>query len=179
MLKADNTVLLVIDMQERLLRVMDEKEQLVENLRKLIEGIQVLEIPILVTEQYPKGLGPTVPEIASLLPDFRPYPKTCFNCCDNEPFRQALEHLNRKQVLVAGIEAHVCVYQTTADLIAAGYEVYAVSDTISSRTGENRDIGIRMMTRLGARLTSTEACLFEMLKVAEGDKFKAISKIVK
>ena len=179
MLAADNSVLLVIDVQEKLFRAIYQKEQLLDNLQRLIKGIKVLEIPILITEQYPQGLGPTIPEIAQLLPDSRPLPKVCFSCCGDAAFLQAFKKLNRKQVLIAGIESHVCVYQTAADLIAAGYEVYAVSDTISSRTEHNRDIGLKMMTQLGAKLTCTEAALFELLKVAKGDKFKAISKIVK
>ena len=179
MLTADNSILLVIDVQEKLFRAIHQKEHLLDNLQRLIKGIKVLEIPILVTEQYPQGLGATIPEIAQLLPDCRPLPKVCFSCCGDTAFLQEFKKLNRKQVLIAGIESHVCVYQTAADLIAAGYEVYAVSDTISSRTEQNRDIGLKMMTQLGAKLTSTEAALFELLKVAKGDKFKAISQIVK
>ena len=133
----------------------------------------------MVTEQYPQGLGATIPEIAQLLPDIRPLPKVSFSCCGDAAFLQEFKKLNRKQVLIAGIESHVCVYQTAADLIAAGYEVYAVSDAISSRTEQNRNIGLKMMTQLGAKITSTEAALFELLKVAKGDKFKAISQIVR
>ncbi len=179
MLKVDNTVLLVIDVQEKLFRVMYQKEKLADNLQRLIKGIQVLEIPVLLMEQYPQGLGPTIPEIAPLLAGTRPLPKTSFSCCGDASFMQELKALGRKQILISGIEGHVCVYQTAADLIAAGYEVYAVSDVISSRTEENREIGLKMMIQRGVRLTSTEAALFELLKVAEGDKFKAISRIVK
>jgi nicotinamidase-related amidase len=179
MLTTDNSVLLVIDMQEKLFRAIHQKEQLADNLQKLIKGIKVLEIPILLTEQYPQGLGATIPEIPQLLPDIKPLPKVCFSCCGDAAFLQEFKKLTRKQVLIAGIESHVCVYQTAADLIAAGCEVYAVSDTISSRTEQNRDIGLKMMTQLGAKITSTEAALFELLKVAKGDKFKAISQIIR
>jgi nicotinamidase-related amidase len=179
MLTTDNSVLLVIDVQEKVFRAINQKEQLLDNLQRLIKGIKVLEIPILLTEQYPQGLGTTIPEIAQLLLDSKPLPKVCFSCCGDAAFLQELKKLNRKQVLIAGIESHVCVYQTAADLIAAGYEVYAVSDTIFSRKDQNRDIGLKMMNQLGAKLTSTEAALFELLKVAKGDKFKAISQIVK
>ena len=179
MLSVDNSVLLVIDVQEKLFRAIHQKEQLMDNLQRLIKGIKILEIPILLTEQYPQGLGSTIPEIAQLLPDIRPLPKICFSCCGDEAFLQAFKKLNRKQVLIAGIESHVCVYQTAADLLTAGYEVYAVSDTISSRNEQNSDIGLKMMTQLGAKITSTEAALFELLKVAKGDKFKAISQIVR
>ena len=179
MLTTDNSVLLVIDVQEKVFRAINQKERLLDNLQRLIKGIKVLEIPILLTEQYPQGLGTTIPEIAQLLLDSKPIPKICFSCCGDAGFLQELKKLNRKQVLIAGIESHVCVYQTDADLFAADYEVYTVSDAIFSRTDQNRDIGLKMMTQLGAKLTSTEAALFELLKVAKSDKFKAISQIVK
>ena len=179
MLTIADSVLLVIDVQEKLFRVMYQKELLADNLQKLIKGIHVLEVPVLVTEQYPQGLGPTIPEISKLLPDSRPMAKVSFSCCGDDNFLREFKKLNRKQVLISGIESHVCVYQTAADLIAAGYEVYVVSDAVSSRTELNRDIGIKMMMQLGAKLTSTEAALFELLKVAKGDKFKAISQIVR
>ena len=179
MLTVTDSVLLVIDVQEKLFRVMYQKEQLDDNLQRLIKGIKVLEIPVLVTEQYPQGLGPTIPEIAQLLAGVKPYPKVNFSCCGDEAFLQAFKRLGRKQALIAGIESHVCVYQTAADLIAAGYEVYVVGDAVSSRTEQNRDTGLKMMIQLDAKLTSTEAALFELLKVAKGDKFKAISQIVR
>ena len=143
MLEVDSTVLLVIDVQEKLFRVIYQKEKLVDNLQRLIKGIQVLEVPVLVTEQYPRGLGPTIQEIAPLLADIQPLPKTSFSCCGDKAFLQELKTLGRKQVLISGIESHVCVYQTAADLICSGYEVYAVSDVISSRTEENREISDR------------------------------------
>ena len=179
MLTVTDSVLLVIDVQEKLFHVMFRKEQLADNLQRLIKGMQVLEVPVLVTEQYPQGLGPTIPEIAQLLAEVKPYPKVNFSCCGDEAFLRAFQQLRRKQVLIAGIESHVCVYQTAADLIAAGYEVYVVSDAVSSRTEKNKDTGIQMMLQSGAKLTGTEAALFELLKVAKGETFKAISQIVK
>jgi nicotinamidase-related amidase len=179
MLTTDNTVLLVIDVQEKLFRAIYQNEQLLDNLQRLIKGIKVLEVPMVVTEQYPQGLGATIPEIAQLIPDIKPLPKVCFSCCADEAILHEINKLNRKQVLIAGIESHICVYQTAADLIAAGYKVYVVNDVISSRTGQNRKVGLKMMTNLGAKLTSTETVLFELMKVAKGDKFKAISQIVR
>lgn len=179
MLAADTTVLVVIDIQERLARAMYQKEQLVDNLQKLIRGIQVLEVPLIVTEQYPKGLGATIPEVAQLLGGVQPLPKLSFSCWGEEKFVEKLKTLGRKQVLVSGIESHVCVYQTVSDLVNMGYEVHAVTDTISSRTLQNKEIGLNMMSRISAVLTSTEAVLFELLRIAEGEKFKAISQIVK
>ena len=179
MLKTDSAVLLVIDVQEKLFRVMHQKEELAENIQKLIEGIHILEIPVLVTEQYPQGLGSTIPEIAQLFTNLHPLPKVSFSCCGDNVFLREFKKLGRKQVLISGIESHICVYQTAADLISAGYEIYVVNDAISSRTEQNRDIGLKMMTQLGIKITGTEAVLFELLKVAKGEKFKAISQIVK
>jgi nicotinamidase-related amidase len=175
----DNTVLVVIDFQERLFPVMHDKEKLLRNVVKLIKGAKVLEIPILLTEQYPKGLGPTIPEIKELLPDIKPIEKVCFNCCDEEAFCGALESLKRQQVLIAGIEAHICVYQTAMALSRSGYEVQVVGDCVSSREPENKLVSLFKMGAAGISPTTTEMALFELLKVAKGDKFKQISGIVK
>jgi len=179
MLNIDKTALVIIDVQEKLSRVMHEKEKLFENLQKLVKGAQILGIPILVTEQNPNGLGPTVPEIASLLTDSKPVTKFSFSCCGEEPFLREIEKLNRKQILLAGIETHVCVYQTAIDLIEAGYEVHTVVDCVSSRTPENKNLALDKMKSEGARLTSVEIALFELLRTAANPKFKELSKIVK
>jgi len=178
-LTTDSTALLVIDIQERLFPVMHDKEKLLRNVVKLIKGMQVLEIPILLTEQYPKGLGPTLPEIKELLPDVQPIEKVSFNCCDEEVFCKALDTLKRKQVLIAGIEAHICVYQTAMALFRAGYEVQVVGDGVASRESENKLVALFKMGAAGVSPTTTEMALFELLKVAKGDKFKQISNIVK
>ena len=179
MLILENTVLIVVDVQDKLARVMHKKEMLFDSLQKLIKGAQILGIPIILTEQNPEGLGPTIPEVVRLLPDIQPIPKLSFSCCGDERFLQELEALNRKQVLIAGIEAHVCVYQTAMDLLRLGHEVQVVADAVSSRTAENKEIGLERVKSEGASLTSTETALFELLKVAEGEKFKKILKIVK
>jgi nicotinamidase-related amidase len=178
-LTADNAALLVIDMQEKLFAVMQEKEKLLRNVVKLIKGARVLEIPILLTEQYPKGLGPTLPEIKELVPDVKPVEKVSFNCCDEAAFCRALEGLKRKQVLVAGIEAHICVYQTAMALAGAGYKIEVVGDCVSSREQENKLVALFKMGSAGISPTTVEMALFEILKEARGDKFKAISNIVK
>ncbi len=179
MLNIDKTALVIIDVQEKLSRVMYEKEKLFENLQKLIKGIKLLNIPIIVTEQNPNGLGPTVSEIAPLLTDIKPVTKFSFSCCSEEPFLRQLEMLNRKQVLLAGIETHVCVYQTAVDLIEAGYEVHTIVDCVSSRTLENKNLALDKMKSEGANLTSVEIVLFELLKTVANPKFKELSKIVK
>lgn len=179
MLGVESTVLIVIDVQEKLMRAMYQRDKLIDNLQKLIKGIQVLGIPVLVTEQYPPGLGATIPEISQLLCNLQPLPKISFSCYGDENFVRRFEALGRRQILVSGIESHVCVYQSASDLIKSGYEVHVVTDAVSSRTLENVKIGFNLMERIGAVLTSTEAVLFELLRVAEGEKFKTISRIVK
>ncbi|MFA5628658.1 MAG: hydrolase [Dehalococcoidales bacterium] len=179
MLNIDNTVLLVIDIQEKLHSVIYQKENLTDNVLKLVQGANVLELPIILTEQYPKGLGGTIPEVMQSLAGVCPIEKTEFSCCANENFKNVLSSLGRKQVLVCGIECHICVYQTALALKEAGYEVQAVADAVSSRTPENKEIGINLMRQKGITITGTETALFELLKVAGGEKFKAISRIVK
>lgn len=178
-LNTDNAVLLLIDFQERLFPAMHEKAKLLNNVLKLVKGMQVLEVPIIVTEQYPRGLGPTIPEIKELIPGIKPVEKVCFDCNDEATFGEALGSLKRRQVLIAGIEAHICVYQTAMSLARAGYEVQVVGDCVSSRDPENRLVALFKMGAAGISPTTTEMALFELLKVASGDKFKQISAIVK
>jgi len=179
MLKMENVALLIVDIQGSLAHSMHGKELLFKNVQKLIKGTQVLGIPILWTEQNPQGLGPTIPEIADILSNIKPISKMSFSCCQNNRFIQALKALNRKQVLIAGIEAHVCVYQTAVDLVDLGYEVQVVTDAVSSRIMENKEIGLQKMRDSGVSLTSVETALFELLRVAEGEQFREILKIVK
>jgi nicotinamidase-related amidase len=180
MLGNENTLLMVIDVQGNLAHAMDSKESLFENLKKTIQGVQLLDIPIIVTEQYPTGLGHTIPEIASILHKTHPViSKVHFSCCGDETFMRVLGSLGRKQVLVSGIETHVCVYQTVMDLLQQGYEVEVLADAVSSRTAFNRDIGLAKMRAGGAGITSVEMALFELMKVAGGTTFKEIQKLVK
>ena len=180
MLTVENTALVVIDVQGKLAQIMDQKEALFANLEKMIKGIQVLEIPIIWTEQVPEKLGPTLPEFSELLThSAKPIAKSSFSCCGHPPFVEAIQALGRRQVLLTGIETHVCVYQTALDLLDAGYEVQVVADAVSSRTSANKQIGLERMKAAGATLTSTEMALFELLRVAEGPQFKQIAKIVK
>ena len=179
MLKIENTTLLIVDIQGNLAHSMHGKELLFKNVQKLIKGIQILGIPILWVEQNPRGLGLTIPEIADLLSDIQPISKMSFSSCRNDRFVQALNALNRKQVLIAGIETHVCVYQTAAELVDIGYDVQVVTDAVSSRNMENKEIGLQRMRDSGVSLTSVETALFELLKVAEGEQFSEILKIVK
>lgn len=179
MLATENSVLVLVDVQEKLARAMHDKEALLESTVKLVQGAKVLGLPILWTEQNPKGLGSTVPEVAELLSDLQPVTKLSFSCCGEIRFMEQLDELNRKQALVAGIESHVCVYQTVMDLLNLGYEVQVVADAVASRTPENKAVGLERCKGLGASITSTETALFELLRVAEGDKFKQMLKVVK
>lgn len=179
MLTTENSVLLVIDVQGKLAQIMHERDALFTNVRKMIKGAQVLGVPIIWVEQNPKGLGPTVPEIRELLAGLSPVEKFSFSCWGEKSFVDELKSLGRRQVLLAGIEAHVCIYQTAMDLLAAGYEVQVVADAVSSRTKENKEIALVKVRDLGAALTSTETALFELLRVAKGPKFKEILQIVK
>jgi len=179
MLELDDVVLLVIDVQGKLAQLMDGKEQLFDNLKKIIKGAAVLEAPIIWTEQYPEGLGPTLPEIAELMPDFTPIPKTAFSCCREERFLDALSQTRRRQVLLTGIESHICIYQTAVGLLDRGYDVNVVADAVASRKLADKAVALEKMRDAGAKFTTIEMALFELLKVAEGPKFKAILDIVK
>jgi nicotinamidase-related amidase len=179
MLSSRDTVLLIVDIQEKLVRAMHTREELVLRAQQLVQGAGVLSVPVLCTEQNPKGLGATIPELTAILPGVQPITKFSFSSCASEPFMQALEKLNRRHVIMAGIETHVCVYQTAADLLAAGFEVEVAADACSSRTPENKQIGLEKCRRAGVAVTSVETALFELLKVAEGPLFKQILDIVK
>lgn len=179
MLSRNDAVLMVVDIQGKLAQLMHGKEALFENVRRMIRGANVLGVPIVWAEQNPKGLGPTVPEIAEIMTGIEPIPKLSFSCCGEDAIASTLQELGRRQVLLAGIEAHVCVYQTAMDLLGMGYGVHVVADAVSSRAKENREIGLQRMRDEGVKLTSVEMALFELLRVAQGDDFKEILRIVK
>ncbi len=180
MLDINNTTLMVVDVQGKLAQLMHHKENFFTNVERMIKGAQVLDLPILWTEQVPQKLGETIPQLRHLLKETtQPIEKVSFSCCGNQPFMEQLTALGRKQVLMTGLESHICVYQTTLDLLELGYEVQVVTAAVSSRTAENRQIGLTQMKEAGAKLTSTEMALFELLRIAAGPKFKAISKLVK
>jgi nicotinamidase-related amidase len=179
MLALENTVLVVVDIQGKLWNIMHEKELLLENARKLVSGVKVLGIPIILTEQNPKGLGPTLPELTQLIPEVPPLPKFSFSCCQNEGFHRSINDLNRRQVLICGIESHICVYQTTLELMNSGYEVQVVADVVSSRVVRNRDVALSRMQSEGAKLTVVEMVLYELLGTAESPQFKEMLKVVK
>ncbi|WP_096200879.1 hydrolase [Bacillus sp. FJAT-45350] len=173
-----NTALVVIDVQGKLAHMMHDKEKFIKNVQIMIQGARAMNLPIIVLEQYPKGLGKTIPEVASLLEE-EPIEKISFGACLNQQFIDSVQALNRKQLLIVGMEAHVCVYQTVMGLLENNFAVEVVSDAVSSRVYENKQIGLQRMQDGGAKITSTEMCLFELMKVAEGKIFKDIIKLLK
>jgi nicotinamidase-related amidase len=170
--------LVVIDVQEAFRPVVLDFERVAANVGVLVQGARILGLPLLVTEQYPKGLGETVPEVARHLDGVERLEKTSFSAVGADGFPAALAEM-RDQVLLCGIEAHVCVNQTAEDLLATGREVHVVRDAVTSRTPENRDLGVHKMEHSGAVVTSVETALFELLREAGTPEFKEIQSLVK
>ena len=179
MISRTNAVLIIIDIQGNLAQAMHDKENIFANNVKMIQGFKAFSLPIIVTEQIPQKLGQTIPQIAAQLEGINPIAKETFSCWDDRNFTKQLKGLSRRHIVLAGIECHVCVYQTALDLISNGYTVHLVTDCVSSRTPENRQVGIEAIKSAGAHLTSTEMVLFELLRTAADPKFKDIFKIVK
>lgn len=179
MLSRTAAVLIMIDFQGKLAQAMFDKETLFANNVKLIQGFKALNLPIMVTEQIPEKLGPTIHQLSQELAGFKPIAKETFSCWSNKSFHDQLESLTRRHVVLTGIECHICVYQTALDLMQNGYTVHLVADAVSSRTPENREVGIQAIQRAGAQITSTEMVLFELLRTAADPKAREIFKIVK
>lgn len=180
LLRRDSTGLILVDVQEAFRPVIDRFDEVVRNCAILARGFGILGRPVLVSEQYPKGLGHTVAELAEALPaDAERVEKMRFSACGVDAFDAALGAAGCRTWVVAGIETHVCVNQTVLDLLARGYEVHVAADAVSSRAPANREAGLRKMTAHGAEGSTAETVLFEMLEVAGGDEFKQISKLVR
>ncbi len=175
----NEAVLVLVDYQERLMPAMAEKEALVENVVKLAKGCGIHEVPIIVTQQYTKGLGETVQTIREAVDNFNPIEKTSFSCYGEPGFVEALEKTGRKTVILAGIETHVCVLQTALDLVEHGYRVFLPADCVSSRKLSDKSYGEVRMGSIGVTITSCESVLFELTKDAKDEHFKAISNLVK
>lgn len=179
MLKSENACLVLIDIQEKLLRVMQNPEQVVKNCSILIQAAKALGIPILWCQQVPSALGPTVAELASLLGDFKPIDKTSFSCAGSKEFQAALDAHGVQTAVLCGIETHVCVFQTAIDLIQKGLYIHIIADATSARTLENKQIGLDRMKAAGAVISSTEMLLFELLGDSKHAKFRELSKLIK
>ena len=179
MLNKNNTGLLLIDVQGRLARVVQNSELMIANLQKLIGCCKKLSLPIIWLEQNPNGLGKTIPELSEILVDDSVLVKSHFNGLYEQPVSEAIKSTTRKHWLVAGIEAHVCVYQTVLGLVKEGYMVDLVVDCISSRLQSNVDLAVTKMTNLGVNLSSLEMCVFELLKDSKDKNFRDILTIIK
>jgi len=178
-LSREQAFLVVVDVQGKLAQLMQDKDVLFSKLQQVIGGIKVLGLPILWCEQMPDKMGPTIPEVAGLLTGLQPIAKSAFSCWGEERFRSDVQALQRKHVLIVGIEAHVCVYQTAMDMVQAGYQVQVLADATSSRTTGDKMVGMERIRESGASLTCTEACLMELLRDAKAPEFKDVLNLIK
>jgi nicotinamidase-related amidase len=178
-IKRENSAALLIDIQDRLFPHMHQKDELLRKCTILIEGLQVLGIPLVITEQYPKGLGKTVDALSTLVTQDPLIEKIAFSCCDEPAVLQTAALQKRKTIIICGIEAHVCVLQTVIDLLESGYIPVVVEDCISSRNPQDKGTAVERMRSEGAVISSCESILFELARVAGTDEFKAISRLVK
>jgi nicotinamidase-related amidase len=170
---------LVIDIQEKLFPHMSQNEDMLRRTSILLEGLRVLNIPLIVTEQYPKGLGPTIQPLTWLLKDEQVHEKISFSCCGDPAVMDQIQALDRDTIILCGIEAHVCVLQTVVDLLEQGYRPVVVEDCISSRNPADLGVAVERMRSEGAIISTSESILFELARVAGTEQFKAISRLVK
>lgn len=177
-LNKEEAVLLIIDIQEKLMPAIKNSEMIIDRNKILVETAKNMDMPILVTEQYPKGLGVTVNELEECLDSAVKYEKTTFTSCSNE-LLEYLKEINRKKIIVTGVETHVCVYQTVRDLLNEGYFVFLVEDAVGSRTMENYNNSISLMRDMGAVISNTETIVFDLLKKSGTEEFKTLMKLIK
>lgn len=171
--------MVVVDVQEKLLPYVIGKDEVLGNIQMLIKFAHIMDIPVILTEHYPKGLGVTVSEIKEVLSEYEPKEKVIFSCYGSLGFTEKLKELGIKTLMIAGIESHICVQQTTLDAINCGYEVHVISDAVSSRTQRNLDIGIEKMRQFNAVISSTEMAMYEIMERADTKEFKEVLKLVK
>lgn len=176
LLNVENCVLVAIDFQEKLVGML-QKDDAAVKMEKLLTAAKILNIPTIVTEQYPKGLGSTIPTFD--LTDTVVLEKTAFSAMQGEDFREALVQTGKKQVIIGGIETHICVHQTVSELIDAGYEVYVVKDACASRNTYEFKQGIEAMKQNGAKITCLEIVLFELLRTSKHPNFKPVQALIK
>lgn len=178
--RRDNTAVLIVDYQTKLIPAIGHKEELIKRSRILLEGLKLLGIPMIISEQYPKGLGPTVPEIRETVGDeVKALPKTTFSCWNDEGLREAINTTGCSNILVCGTETHICVLQSAIDMKMAGKDVLIVEDCVGSRFDNDKAVGLKRAEQEGIRLSTTETVLFELLQAAGSAEFKAISKLIK
>ncbi|MBC8379615.1 MAG: hydrolase [Planctomycetes bacterium] len=179
MLTPQNTCLVVVDIQEKLHKLMVNCEQVESNCLVLVKLAQALDIPILWCQQVPKVLGPTIQPLWSLLNEQASFDKCSFSCYGDEAIAAEMDKIKPETAILCGIEAHVCVFQTAMDLIDKGIDVHVIADATSSRTNENKQIALHRMGKEGVTLSSTEMCLFELLRTSKHEKFRELAKLIK
>lgn len=175
----DTTALICVDIQERLVPAMSDPTRLCRYATILMEAANILQLPLFTTEQYPQGLGSTLPELVKYLDPARLWAKTSFSCFGVDAFADALSACGRPHVAIFGIETHVCVQSTALDALAKGYQVTLLADAVDSRADANRQLSLQLLRDAGAVVTSTEAFLFALVKDAKSQHFKAVSKLIK
>lgn len=179
MLNIENSLVLIIDIQEKLLNAAFNKEQILKNSSIIVSAANILDIPILATEQYPKGLGNTVSEINKNIQKENIFEKTSFSALDDDKLKNKLKGLNKHQIILLGIETHICVNQTAQALIELGYDVYAVSNASGSRLESEHLAGLNRIEKCGGNIITTEIALFELLKTSAHPKFKEVQNLIK
>ncbi len=179
MLNIEDSLLIIVDAQGNLARVVAESEAAISRIQILTRAAAILGLPVLLTAQSPHKIGHTIAEIASLLPEQPELARTSFSVLADEGCRLALESTRRRQVLLCGFETHICVYQSAADMLAEGCEVYVIADAVSSRQQSDKQTALHEISRLGGHVLSTEMALFSLLRQAADPRFKAISTLIK
>jgi len=179
LLSRTSTALVIIDIQEDLARVMEERFQVIDSVTKLVKGFQILGLPMFPMEQYPKGLGRTVEQLRTLLEDYEIVEKKSFSVLRVHSILEGLKKSNVKQVVLVGMETHVCISQSALDLQNLGYQVHVVADGVCSRKESDHAFALTRMAHAGIALTTTEAVLFELLETSDAPEFKQISALVK
>jgi hypothetical protein len=173
MLRPERTVIVAVDLQERLLPAIADRDRVVRNTVLILRLAEVLGLPVVLTTQYRKGLGETVAEVRDAAPNIEPLDKTSFGCFQDEAFLRRLSELGgRDQLVVTGVESHICVAQTVLGALEKSYQAHVVSDAVGSRTEENREVGLRRMERAGALISSAEMCVYELLGRSDAPAFK-------
>ncbi|MEM2961021.1 MAG: hydrolase [Candidatus Bathyarchaeia archaeon] len=179
LISKDNLVLVVIDVQEKLFPLIFDRERILENIKKIVQFARIIKIPIILTEQYPRGLGGTIPELRGLIPGVLPIEKVEFSCFSSENFRERLREINAKTLILVGIETHICIMQTSIEGISDGYRICVVSDATSSRNIEDKNVAVERMRQSGVTVTSTEMLIYELLRKAGTQEFREALKLVK
>lgn len=180
LLRPDDTILVVLDMQEPFLKNIWERERVVTNVCRIMDAARILLVPVVPTLQYAERMGGVIPEISRRLPSHSlPFDKLCFSCMGSDAFHSEIHRSGRKQVLLCGVETHICVSQTAHDLLAQGYQVHVAADAVSSRTQQNWEIGLQRMSKAGVFISSTEMAIYELLYQAGTPEFRQILELVK